>query len=89
MFQSQQRRNTTDIQEDEIEMSINVLYVQGTSETLWPIVRSLKIRSTFSAKRTMRKAFCQPKDRVATDVLRSRYIISILIQQFPIHKVSI
>ena len=65
-------------------MSINVLYVQGTSETLWPILRSLKIRSTFSAKRTMRKAFCQPKDQVATDVLRSRFIISILIQQlFP------
>ena len=42
-----QLTQATDIQEEEIKMSINSPYVEGTSEKLWRIPRSHKIRSTF------------------------------------------
>ena len=45
--QSQELTQATDIQEEEIRMSINLLYVEGTSEKLRHILRSHKIRSTF------------------------------------------
>ena len=45
--QSQQLTQATDIQEEEIPISINLPYVEGTSEKLWRILRSHKIRSTF------------------------------------------
>ena len=45
--QSQQLTQATDIQEEEIRMSINLPCVEGTSEKLWRILRSHKIRSTF------------------------------------------
>ena len=48
-------------------MSINLLYVEGTSEKLWRILRSHKIRSTFYTEKTLRKLLCKPKDRVATE----------------------
>ena len=41
--QSQQLTQATDIQEKEIRMSINLPYVEGTSEKLWRILRSHKI----------------------------------------------
>ena len=57
----------TDIQEEEIRISINLPYVEGTSEKLRRILRSHKIRSTFYTEMTLRKLLCKPKDRVATE----------------------
>ena len=65
--QSQQLTQATDIQEEEIKTSVNLLYVEGTSEKLWRILRSHKIRSTFYTEMTLRKLLCKPKDRVATE----------------------
>ena len=67
MPQSQKPTQTTYIQEKEIRMSINLPYVEGTSEKLRHILRSLKIRSTFYTKKTLRKLFCKAKDQVATE----------------------
>ena len=60
--QSQQLTEATDIQEQEIRMSINLPYVEGTSEKLRRILRSHKIRSTFYTEMTLRKLLCKPKD---------------------------
>ena len=54
-------------QEEEIKISINLPYVDGTSEKLRRILRSHKIRSTFYTENTLRKLLCKPKDRVATE----------------------
>ena len=48
-------------------MSINLPYVEGTTEKLWRILRSHKIRSTFYTEKTLHKFFCKSKDRVATE----------------------
>ena len=64
--QSQQLTQATDIQEGEIRMNINLSYVEGTSEKLWHILRSHKIRSTFYTEMTLHKFFCKPMNRVAT-----------------------
>ena len=48
-------------------MSISLSYVEGTSEKLWRILRSHKMRSTFYTENTLRKLLCKPKDRVATE----------------------
>ena len=48
-------------------MSINLPYVEGTSEKLQRILRSHKIRSTFYTENTLRKLLCKLKDRVATE----------------------
>ena len=56
---SQQLRQATDIQEKEIRMSINLPYVEGTSEKLWRILRSHKIRSTFYTEKTLCKLLCK------------------------------
>ena len=65
LSQSQQLTQATDIQEEEIRMSINLPYVEGTSEKLRRILRSHELRSTFYTENTLRKLFC--KDRVATE----------------------
>ena len=65
--QSQQLTQATDIQEEEIKMSINLPYVEGISEKLWRIIRSHKIRSIFPTEMTLRKLLCKPKDRVGTE----------------------
>ena len=65
--QSNQLRQATDVQKEEIRMSINLPYVEGTSENLRRILRSHKIRSTFYTENTLRKLLCKPKDRVATE----------------------
>ena len=62
--QSQQQTQATDIQEQEIRMSINFPYVEGTSERT---LRSHKIRSTFYTKNTLREILCKPKDWVVTE----------------------
>ena len=58
---------TTDIQEEEIRMSIKLPSVEGTSEKLRRILRSYKIRPTFQTESTLRKLICKPKDRVTTE----------------------
>ena len=65
--QSQQLTQAIDIQEEEIRMSINLQYVESTSEKLHRIFRSHKIRSTFYTEMTFPKLLCKPKDRVATE----------------------
>ena len=65
--QSQQLTQATDIQEEEIRMSINLPNVEGTSEKLQRIVKYHKIRSTFCTEKTLRKFLCKPKDPVATE----------------------
>ena len=47
-------------------MSINLPYVEGTSEKLRHILGSHKIRSTFYTEKALRKLLCKPKDRVDT-----------------------
>ena len=65
--QSQQLTQATNIQEEEIKMSINLLYVEDTSEKLRRILRSHKIRSTFYTEKTLLKLLSKLKDPVATD----------------------
>ena len=57
----------TDIQEEEIRMSINLPYIEGTSEKLPHKPRSHKVRSTFYTEKTLHKLLCKPKDPVATE----------------------
>ena len=57
--QSQPQTQATDIQKEEIRMSINLPYVEGTREKLRRMLRSHKIRSALC------KLLCKPKDRVA------------------------
>ena len=57
----------TDIQEEEITMSVNLMYVEGTSEKLRGILRSHKIGSTFFTENTLRKLLCKPKDQVTAE----------------------
>ena len=67
LLQPQQLTQARDIQEEEIRMSINLPYVEGTTEKLWRILRSHKIRSTFYTEKTLHKFLCKSKDRVATE----------------------
>ena len=48
-------------------MSVNLPYVEGTSEKLRCILRSHKIRSTFYTRNTLHKLLCKFKDRVVTE----------------------
>ena len=61
LFQSQQQAQATDIQEEEIGMSINLPYVEGTSEKLWCILKSHKRRSTLYMETALHKPFCKLK----------------------------
>ena len=45
-------------------MSIKLLHVEGTSEKLWCILRSHKLRPTFYTQNTLCKLLCKPKDQV-------------------------
>ena len=67
LLQSQQLTQATDIQEEEIRVSINLPYVEGTSEKLRRILRSHKIRSTLYTEMALCKLFCKSKDQVATE----------------------
>ena len=49
-------------------MCIKVGYVEGTSEKLWRILRSHKIRSTIYTEKALRKLLCKPNNRVAIEV---------------------
>ena len=65
--QSQQLTQVIGIQDEEIVMSINLPYVEGTGEKLRRILSSHKIRSTFYAEKALCKLLCKPKDWVATE----------------------
>ena len=67
MSQSQQLTQATNIQEEGIRMSINLLHIEGASEKLWHILRSYKIRSIFYTENALHKFLCKPKDWIATE----------------------
>ena len=67
LSQSQLQTQSRDVQEKEIRMSINLPYVESTSEKLRRILKSHKIRSIFYTKNILHKLLCKPKDRVATE----------------------
>ena len=52
LSQSQQEMEATDIQEEDIRISINLPYIEGTSDKQRRIPRSHKISSTFSFEST-------------------------------------
>ena len=60
--QSQQLTQATDIQEEDIRIITDLPHVEGTSEKLWRILRSHKIRLTFYTVN-----LCKPKDQIATE----------------------
>ena len=64
--QSQEQTQATDIQDEEIRMSINLPYVEGTIEKLRHIPRSHKIRSSFYSENTLCKLLCKRNDRAST-----------------------
>ena len=63
---SQQFTQPTDVQEEEIRMSINLPYVEGTSEKIVHILRSQKIRPNFYTESTSRELAFKPKDPIPT-----------------------
>ena len=65
--QWKQLTQAINIQEEEIRMSINLPYIEGTIEKLWHKFRYLKIRSAFYSENILCNLFCKPKDRVATE----------------------
>ena len=87
--QSQQLTQATDIKEEEIRISINLPYIEGTSEKLRCILRSHKIRSTFYTEMTLCKLLCKPKNRVATeDKNNIVYEIVVTVKQFTLVNLS-
>ena len=50
-----------------MRMSINLPYMEGTSEELWRMLRSHKITSNFYTEGTLRKLLCETKDRIAKE----------------------
>ena len=70
--QSQQKTQATDIQEEEMKMSINLPDAEVTSEILQFILKSHKTRSTFYTENTLLKLLCKPKGQVATEDKNNR-----------------
>ena len=67
LSQSQQQIQATDIQEEEIRMSLNLPHVEGTSEKLRHILRSHKVISTLYTESTLRKLLCKLKNQVTAE----------------------
>ena len=61
------KKQATDIQEEEIKVSINLFYVEGTSEKLRLILRTHKMISTFYTENTLLKLLYKSRDLVATE----------------------
>ena len=55
------------MKEEEIKMTINLPYVESTSEKPRCILKSHKVRSNLYTEKTLHKFLCKPKDRVATE----------------------
>ena len=64
-------------QEGEIRMSINLPYVDGTSEKLWHILRSHKISLIFYTENILRKLLWKPKDLVATEDKKESTLLNV------------
>ena len=58
---SQQQTQATDIQKKKIRMSVNLPYVEGTSEKLRRILKTHKTRSTLYTVNTLRNSFVNSK----------------------------
>ena len=67
LSQSQQQTQAIDIQEEEIVISVNLSHVEGTSEKLWRILRSHKVRPTFYTENTLRELLCKLRNGIATE----------------------
>ena len=67
LSQSQQQTQAIDIQEKEIIIRVNLLQVEGTSEKLWGILRSHKVRPTFYSENTLRELLCKLRNGIATE----------------------
>ena len=67
LSQSKQQTQATNIQGEDMRMSIHLPYVGGTSEKLRRIPKSHKIRSTFCTENSLLKLLCKPKYQVATE----------------------
>ena len=59
--QSQKETQATDIQKEEIRMSITLPWVESTSEKLQCLLKSRKKRSTFYTENTLSKLLCNPR----------------------------
>ena len=64
---SQQQNQATDIQEEEMRISISLPYVESCSENLRGRLRFHKIRPTFYIESTLCILVCKPKRRVAAE----------------------
>ena len=62
VFQSYQETQAIYILELDIKISIDIPYLEESSEKLWRIFRFHKIRSTFYTGSTLRKLLCKPQD---------------------------
>ena len=67
LSQSQQQTQAIDTQEEEIIISVNLSHVEGTSEKLWRILRSHKVRPTFYTENTLRELRCKLQNGIATE----------------------
>ena len=67
LSQSQQQSQVTEVEEEEIWMSINLPSVEVISEKLQVILRSHQIGSTLYTESTFSNLLCKPKDWVATE----------------------
>ena len=67
LSQSQQQTQVIDFKEEEIIISINLSQVEGTSEKLWRILRSHKVRPTFYTEKTLRELLCKLRNAIATE----------------------
>ena len=67
VFRSHQETQAIYILELDIKISIDIPYLEESSENLWRIFRFHEIRSTFYTGSTLRKLLCKPKDWVATE----------------------
>ena len=77
MPQSQQQTQDKHLfQEEQIRMSIGFPSVEGTSEKLWCILRSHKIRSTLYTENTMCKLLSKLEDWVSTKAKKNVYEIN-------------
>ena len=63
LLQSKQKPQATNIQEEEIRISVNLPCVEGTSGKPRHILRSHKVRSTFYIKSTLRKLQVGTEDK--------------------------
>ena len=67
LFQLQQQAQAIDIQEEVVIISVNLSHVAGTSEKLWRILRSHKVRPTLYTENNLRELLCKLRNGIATE----------------------